>query len=319
MHTINHTQRTRNERGFTMIEVMVAVLIFSILAAIAIPIYNSQKQVVASQQLQVALTNLALVIERDAKLSTGEYPATMPAGVGIPEHIAVTYGSTGDSWCAEAFDSDTEEKTTFYVGGDGVTNTNITEGECEGYSGSLRLDSPNLEADIDTENRALLRWNAVDGAMGYAVQNVTTGVTHYLPDYSDSTTWTSEPLTVPTEFRISASADGHISSNSNRIRVNPRPVEITAPVITVEAQAAFFGSANIVMTWTEVTGAEVTQYQVQDSVAGTPFAYVNANSDDRRADMWFSRSVSLTVVAYNGNEEVARSTPIAVDVPEEDW
>ena len=53
----------RDERGFTLIELLVVILIIAILAAIAIPVFLSQRQKGYRSQVQSALKNAATAQE----------------------------------------------------------------------------------------------------------------------------------------------------------------------------------------------------------------------------------------------------------------
>ncbi|BDZ62488.1 hypothetical protein Lsed01_00858 [Demequina sediminis] len=313
MLTPTHTPRTRSESGFTMMEVLTAILIVGLLASIAIPTYLSQKEVVASQRLQTVMTSVSIAVERDGKLNTGIYPSALPSDVPIPTSIQVQYVTTGSEWCAEAFDIDTKDKDIFHISGDGADVSDLTEGGCP--EANLPLDSPVLEADLNEMNAALLRWSAVEGADYYEVLNVTTGMV--TTTESNVTAWTSEVLDDhPTQFRVTAVAQGRPAGVSNVIEVRPVPPQVVAPEITVTSSAGFIGASTVDFTWTPVQNAEVVRYEVQNSQGGMVYR-TYAPHEEFSFGAWFERDTYLVVVAYDvAGEEVARSTALYVHVNE---
>ena len=61
------------ERGFTLVELLVVILILAILAAIAIPVYFSQREKAFEGQMQSALKNAATAIETYITDNDAEY------------------------------------------------------------------------------------------------------------------------------------------------------------------------------------------------------------------------------------------------------
>lgn len=62
-----------SERGFTLIELLVVILIIAILAAIAIPIFLSQREKAWTTQIQSGLKNASTAVESRAVSDTGDF------------------------------------------------------------------------------------------------------------------------------------------------------------------------------------------------------------------------------------------------------
>jgi type IV pilus assembly protein PilA len=66
--------REEHEGGFTLIELLVVILIIAILAAIAIPVFLSQREKAWVSQAESALKNGATAMETGAVENNGTYP-----------------------------------------------------------------------------------------------------------------------------------------------------------------------------------------------------------------------------------------------------
>src|SRR5438445_733475 len=86
----------RDERGFTLIELMVVVLIIAILIAIAIPTFLGARQRANDRAAQSSLRN-ALTAAKTSFTDTGDYSGATVAGLGAiePSLTFVAGASTG--------------------------------------------------------------------------------------------------------------------------------------------------------------------------------------------------------------------------------
>src|SRR5688500_8745268 len=68
-------ENRENDKGFTLIELLVVILIIAILAAIAIPVFLSQREKGWKSQLESALKNASTAVESHATDNNGSYAA----------------------------------------------------------------------------------------------------------------------------------------------------------------------------------------------------------------------------------------------------
>lgn len=250
-----------------MVEMLVTLVIFGILASIAVPLFLKQRDVTVDNSIKNTLSSAAIVLQQEKTSGNGVYPAVLPTSVTAPDNMVLTYTHNSDStaYCLRA----TQAGKTLYLQSKGVAPTNvndapyvITTNNCT-YS-TTGPSKPTLAGSLKPDNTPVLTWQAVGDAAQYQVwQNgaIVATVT--------GTTWTGPaPLTAETKYILYA-VDGTNNKGpaSNEIALRPTKIRPTnAPQVELLNVNGNNVTNTGTLTWTPVTWAE--EYRVYNADTG---------------------------------------------------
>lgn len=159
--------KTNTQRGFTIVELLIVIVVIGILAAITIVAFNNMRSRASASLVQSELSNTAKAMEAD-KAVNDRYASTPTAaneGKGVPIGKTTTYQyrSTATTYCITA----TNGGISYMIS---ETSTTPTAGGCP--SDPINGEIANLAINPSIEND-MAWWGATAGA---AISRVTTGV-----------------------------------------------------------------------------------------------------------------------------------------------
>lgn len=123
---------SHREGGFTFIELLMVIVIIAILAAIALPMYLSQRQKGWDANIQSDLYNAAIAqVAYNAEHSsfTGDVNELFTRGYNKSEKIEISVPTSGEQYCMEAFHEGDPERI-WRIASTGGNNVNPEVGEC---------------------------------------------------------------------------------------------------------------------------------------------------------------------------------------------
>jgi len=302
--------RDTDARGFSLIEVIVVMVIISILASIAIPIYRNQQQTVRASEVKSALTSASVVLKQERTGSNGLYPSLLSSDVVIPTgaSVAYTHSNSKDAYCLEM--SIPGENTSMFLSGDKEGDTSISDTDCTMTAPGP--SQPILSGDLSSTNQPILSWGAVDGAAKYAVYS--SGAWVITINDGAITTWKgTTALDTSTKYLVKAiDSAGRYSADSNEVTLRPSKSKPTnAPSLSLINVNGTTSQRTGTITWNIVTWAE--KYSVRNATTGVELWSGTDTSLDISAAI--GQTVSVYVVAMNDVGASPQSNSVTLTGP----
>lgn len=99
-----HNTRANNGGGFSLPEIIMGIVVFSILVGISVPIYSNYQTQLNQDKIDSALITAGSLIEREAIDNNGLYATYLPSEISDNsdfEDIIYTYNDDRTVWCLQ--------------------------------------------------------------------------------------------------------------------------------------------------------------------------------------------------------------------------
>lgn len=288
-----------NESGVTITELLIVAVVFIIAAAIAVPIFTSQRAKMQENELKADLLNMATALD-EAKLDNGgKYPEDLPSTIALASNEVVTgysYPHNRLEYCISISKEGTG--TRYYKSS---KNSDITQIDC---TYEYVLPSTTL-AGVMKGFKPSLSWKTVANATSYTIYKNNIPVKTVNAGSSTAKSQSVDlPNMLPQEqatFHIVVEGGGEKSGQSNNVILTaPVPAPTKAEIKLLSKNVQNPTTMEFVIGWNAVKYAK--SYEVYDVTGSTPVKVATLNESAGSYSYTAPRGTNKKVVVRSIND-----------------
>jgi prepilin-type N-terminal cleavage/methylation domain-containing protein len=285
----------RSQKGFTIVELIVVVMIIGILAGITIIGYGAWQSNVAKDQLENDLKAAKSAMD-NARNFDNKYPGVIPTSFSASDGLTVTYVNGDDaSYCIEAQSVKTGTLKYFVSSSDSTTPK---EGSCP----PPVISAPTLSTVAVTGSQAQLSWGSVTSATSYEIQyRRNAGAwSAVVPSTTVSKTITGLTLSSSYDFQVRAVGASSTSAWSTLVnrKTLPTPVISSGTDQGCGNSGGYYAWLTASITWTATSAAYTYLYKFD---TGGTYGYTPLSVSNPTGSGTLTATTSTTQWPANGS------------------
>lgn len=293
----------RNESGVTLIEIVVSLIIFGILAAIAVPLYFNQQKTGRDSQLKTDLITAAQNIEQARTEYGGKVPVDLPSNITMTSGATLKYSFPYDrqNFCLKG----STAELTYFVSHDNIQTPNSTD-----CTYTYTLPATTLKGSLDAPGYVpTLTWKSVYGGTNYRLYKDDVQI------YSGPNTSFTAPAMTPdtlSQFYVIVSNGTNDSDRSNVISLKSHMPAPKAATLTLTSKTNTSPTkATFKVSWTPQQWA--SNYDIYDATTGILLTTVAGTVTTWTTAITRGTSQNIYVKAKNAYDESPNSNTLTLD------
>lgn len=295
----------RAERGFTMVEILIVMVIFGVIMAIAVPAYTSQLAVSREKAISAFLSAAEVHLKQERTEGSGRYPGAMPNSLEVPDEVRVfeyTSSENRDQYCLSVTYQGKKGTATRHLNGKADGSATQPTETCSFGAAS---DSVVLEGTVKSDGGVALEWTkAKEDGIYYEVLKDGAQVFTTMGTTNEGSNF-AKPGSLSRRSTFQIIVHGQVEGKSNIITLAPHTEKPSlAPILTLSNIVVdSSGNSSAFLRWNGVAWAD--EYEIYDSATNAKIGTVAAS---KKAGNQYEEPVTVAIGEIKAYYVVAHSS-----------